>query len=413
MHIKMFRKLWKFKYPRGRLYKALIVALCITILYVGCVNTQTNTQAQQLPKKLIEYGWDVPTPAFVKQNILQIEKQPFDGIVIKLKGGKKVLLHQPYDPQEFNEDLESLKSTKFTKFTDNFVLMWATPEEGWDWFSESDWQASEQNIRLFARLARSAGFVGIAFDPEPYGVDPWIYAKLPGAKDKSFAEYSQQVQKRGTQFMQALQQEIPGVKVLSLFQLSYLEGFLNQVNSSERMRQMSTESYGLLAAFVNGMLDVVQANTTLVDGNENSYYYAEKQKFFDAYKLIKEKLQILVDEKNREKYAKQVQVGHALYIDHLFDLGKPQESRVSHYLTPQQRQQWLEHNTYYGLSTSDEYLWCYSEEMNWWKNNVPSGAAEAIRSAQQKIKMGEPLGFNIEGTIRWAKMVQMSKKIIR
>lgn len=396
-----------------RLYKAAILALCTTLLYVGCVGTQVNTQAQKLPKKLIEYGWDVPTPVFVKQNIKEMEKQPFDGIVIRLKGGKKVFLHQPYDPKEFTEDLQSLKSTNFTKFTDNFLLMWATPEEGWDWFSDSDWQASEQNIRLFARLARSAGFEGIAFDPEPYGVDPWIYAKLPGAKDKSFAEYSQQVQKRGAQFMQALQQEIPGVKILSLFQLSYLEIFLDERNLPERMRQMSTESYGLLAAFMNGMLDVVQANTTIVDGNENSYYYAGKQEFLDVHKLIKEKLLTFVDEKNREKYAKQVQVGHALYIDHLFALGKPQESRVSHYLTPQQRQQWLEHNTYYGLSTSDEYLWCYSEEMNWWKNNVPSGAAEAIRSAKQKIKMGEPLGFNIEGTIRWAKMVQMSKKIIR
>jgi len=396
-----------------RLYQVAIVVFCITIIYVSCVNTQANTQAQKLPKKLIEYGWDVPTPSFVKQNIERMEKQPFDGIVIKLEGGNKVFLHQPYNPKEFDRDLQSLKSTNFTKFMDNFVLMWATPEEGWDWFSDSDWEASEQNIRLFARIARSAGFEGIAFDPEPYGVDPWIYAKLAGAQDKSFAEYSQQVQKRGAQFMQAIQEEMPGVKVLSLFQLSYLEEFLDERNLQKRMRQMSAESYGLLAAFLNGMLDVAEPNITIVDGNEHSYYYAAKQQFFDAYKLIKEKFLTFVDETNRQKYAKQVQVGQALYIDHLFDLGKPQESRVSHYLNSQQRQQWLEHNTYYGLSSSDEYVWCYSEEMNWWQNNVPIGAEEAIRSAQQKIKTGEPLGFNIEGTIQGAKMLQMNKKIIR
>lgn len=392
-----------------RLYKAAILAFFTTLLYVGCV----STQAQKLPKKLIEFGWDVPTPDFVQKNIKQMEKRPFDGIVIKLKGGKKVFLHEPYDSKEFTQDLQSLKSTNFTKFTENFVLMWATPEEGWDWFSDSDWQASEQNIRLFARIARSAGFVGIAFDPEHYGVHPWKYVTLSGAKDKSFEEYWQQVRKRGAQFMQALQEEIPDVKVLSLFQLSYLENFLDEANLQKRMRKMSTESYGLLAAFLNGMLDVVQANTRIVDGNEHSYYYAGRQEFLETHKLIKERLLTFVDEKNRQKYAKQVQVGQALYIDHLFDLGKAQESRVSHYLTPQKRQQWLEHNTYYGLSTSDEYVWCYSEEMNWWKNNVPSGAEEAIRSAQQKIKMGEPLGFNIEGTIRWAKMLQMTKNIIR
>jgi len=138
-----------------RLYQVAIVVFCITMIYVGCVNIQANTQAQKLPKKLSEFGWDVPTPSFVKQNIEQMEKRPFDGIVIKLKGGEKVFLHQPYNSKEFNQDLQSLKLTNFTKFSDNFVLMWATPEEGWDWFSDSDWQASEQNIRLFALIARS------------------------------------------------------------------------------------------------------------------------------------------------------------------------------------------------------------------------------------------------------------------
>jgi hypothetical protein len=407
----MFRQFGNFNYGKKQFYKAIVLALCTAMVYMGCAGTDVNTQAQKLPKKLIEYGWDVPEPVFVKQNIEQMEKRPFNGIVIHLKGGRKVFLHHPYAAQKFDRDLQSLKSTNFTKFTDNFLLVWATPEEGWDWFSDSDWQASEQNIRLLASIARAAGFVGIAFDPEPYGVDPWLYAKLSGAKDKSFEEYWQQVRKRGSQFMQAIQQEMPGVKVLSLFQLSYLEDVLEEPNLQKRMRRLSAESYGLLPAFLNGMLDVAVADTTIVDGNEYSYYYAGKQEFFEARKLIKEKLLTFVDEKNRQKYAKQVQVGHALYIDNLFDLGKPQESRISHYLTPQQRQQWLEHNTYYGLFTSDEYLWCYSEEMDWWQNKVPSGAQEAIRSAQQKIQRGEPLGFDIEGTIRWTKLLQMTKKL--
>ena len=319
----------------------------MTIIYVSCVNTQSNTQVQKLPKKLIEFGWDIPTTAFVKQNIQQIEKHPFDGIVVNLKGAKNVFLHKPYDLKDFTQDFESLQTTNFAKFKDNFVLMWATTEEGWDWFSESDWQATEQNIRLFAKAARAGKFVGIAFDPEPYGVNPWIYAKLSSAKDKSFEEYWQQVRKRGAQFMQVLQQELPGVKVLSLFQLSYLSDFLDEQEPKEQMRQLSTAQYGLLAPFFNGMLDAAQAKTRLIDGNEHSYYYAEQQQFLDAYKLIKERLLTFINENNRKKYARQVQVGHALYIDHLFALGKPQESmlNLSYYLTPQQRQKWLEHKS--------------------------------------------------------------------
>lgn len=67
----MFRLFWRFKYIKGQFYKATIVALCTTLVYMGCVATHVNTQAQKLPKKLIEYGWDVPTPVFVKQNIEQ------------------------------------------------------------------------------------------------------------------------------------------------------------------------------------------------------------------------------------------------------------------------------------------------------------------------------------------------------
>jgi hypothetical protein len=391
-----------------------IVAVCIIAIYVGYVNTQGNTQgnisAQKLPPKLIQFGWGVPTPSFVKQNIQEMEKRPFDGMAIKLSVGKQVFLHKPYDPQKFTEDLESLKSTKFAKFTDNFVVMWATTEEGWDWFSESDWQAAEQNIRLFAKAARVGRFAGVLFDPEPYGVNPWIYPNLPSAKEKSFEEYSQQVRKRGARFMQVLQQELPRVKVLSLFQLSYLHRLLNETDRKERMRKLSTHQYGLLASFLNGILDAAHPNTRIVDGNERSYYYTDSQSFFESYKLIKEKVLIFVAPENHSKYALQVQVGQALYIDQLFALRKPSEELLSYHLTPQERAKWLEQNTYYALSTTDEYVWCYSEEMNWWKNNVPDGVEEAIRSARQKIDRQKPLGFNIEAMIQKARLLQKFQK---
>jgi len=288
--------------------------------------------------------------------------------------------------------------------------MWATTEEGWDWFSDSDWQASEQNIRLFEKVARSEKFAGIFFDPDPYGVNPWIYPNLPRAKEKSFEEYWQQVRKRGVKFMQVLQQELPGVKVFSPFQLSYLSDFLDEPDIQKRMRQLSTAQYGLLAPFFNGMLDASQPNTSLVDGNERSYYYTKPKSFFDSYQLIKEKLFTLIDPENRSKYTLQVEVGQALYIDQLFAMRQPIESLLSYHLTPQEKAKWLEHNTYYALSTSDKYVWCYSEAMDWWQNKVPSGVEEAIRSAKQKFDMGKPLGFNIEGMIQRAKLLQMAKK---
>jgi hypothetical protein len=68
-------------------------------------------------------------------------------------------------------------------------------------------------------------------------------------------------------------------------------------------------------------------------------------------------------------------------------------------MTPEDRAKWFEHNTYWALYTTDEYVWCYSERMNWWKDQTPPGLEPAILSARQKIAEGKPLGFDIEPII--------------
>ena len=72
---------------------------------------------------------------------------------------------------------------------------------------------------------------------------------------------------------------------------------------------------------------------------------------------------------------------------------------MSYHMTPEEQAKWFEHNTYWALYTTDEYVWCYSERMNWWKDQTPPGLEEAIVSARQKIAEGKPLGFDIEPLI--------------
>ena len=62
---------------------------------------------------------------------------------------------------------------------------------------------------------------------------------------------------------------------------------------------------------------------------------------------------------------------------------------------PEKRVRWFEHNVYYALTTTDEYVWCYSEMTNWWQNKVPEGAEAAIRSARSKVTREQPLGFEM------------------
>jgi hypothetical protein len=71
------------------------------------------------------------------------------------------------------------------------------------------------------------------------------------------------------------------------------------------------------------------------------------------------------------------------------------------------RLQFLEQNVYFGPQTADEYLWFYSESVNWRRERVPAekawgpqsgfpkDALQAIESARCKIDQGKPLGFDI------------------
>jgi hypothetical protein len=82
-------------------------------------------------------------------------------------------------------------------------------------------------------------------------------------------------------------------------------------------------------------------------------------------------------------------------MDQMLALRKSPEAYASYYLTPEERLRFLESNVYYALSTAEEYVWCYSEMMNWWQNSFPEGTEAAVRSAQSKVRGNEPLGFDV------------------
>jgi hypothetical protein len=111
--------------------------------------------------------------------------------------------------------------------------------------------------------------------------------------------------------------------------------------------------------------------------------------------MMKQRALSFIADENKQKYIAQVQAGTAIYMDQLLATRPPAGSILSYYLSPENRLFFLEHDVYYSLVASDEYAWCYSERMNWWKNEMPEGAEAAVRSARDKVAAGEPLGFDI------------------
>ena len=73
-------------------------------------------------KKLIEYGWDSQTPAFIAEHIRDMEKRPFDGLIFRLAGGTDVLDPKPWDESKFAADLAAIPRIEWKQFMDNLMV---------------------------------------------------------------------------------------------------------------------------------------------------------------------------------------------------------------------------------------------------------------------------------------------------
>jgi len=405
----------------GKILRALSVFFHIFLLLFLLILSEAASQ-ERPKKKLIEYGWDIPDPEFVRDNIKVMEKRPFDGIIFGFPEGIRTKIPQHlFDTKKWKESdiqpqMDILADIKWEKFTDNFLILYATNPWKMDWFNDTHWNAISHNMKLLSKTAKAGRCTGICFDTEPYGInDPFVY---PGRyAGKSFEEVSAKVRVRGAQFITALQTYMPELRLLNFFLLAHFKNVVDEPDLEIRKEKQINMWLTLVPAFINGMLDGAGPGTIIIDGNEDSYYYESPNDYYLNYHLIKQRAQALVFPENRPKYISKVQAGMALYVDQV--LAKRNAEITSKYLTPAERLKFFEHNVYYALTTSDEYVWCYGELLHWWQNFVPIGQAgsrkdvsgtgalpegleEAIISARHKYDQGKPLGFEIDAMIKKA-----------
>ncbi len=378
--------------------RCIAIAATFVVVCAGQLPAQVEF-AGPPEKRLLEYGWDVPRPTFVAEHIREMEQRPFDGLLMRVPE-----IGQIFEPTKHEipaAELAALEAIEWDRFTDNFLMMYAASKM--DWFSDTDWEAVVHNVRQVSRAAQAGRCVGVCFDCEPYGANPWHYPTQPHADEYSFAQFEAKVRERGAQFMDAVeaQMEAPVVHTFFLTTLGEVTMAARARSPEAREQALRDAGYGLYPAFVNGMLDAMDPDTVLTDGNEPAYYYHDKAQYFQIYHYIRQTALGAIAPQNWRKYRAQVQVAQALYVDHLFGLrGRPYESN---YMTPEERAQWFEHNTYWALYTSDRYVWLYSEKMNWWTNtDIPPGLEQAVINARAKLAAGEPMTIDADALWRAA-----------
>ena len=319
--------------------------------------------------KFIELGWDIPSTALLRDSWQQMERTtPFDGVMFKVEirnqQGRRLSTESIWDAQPWQRAwlepaLADLKACHFSRFTDNFLRFNATPGN-LDWGDDVGWTALAEKAGHCAWLVKQAGGKGLAIDFESYGAPQF---KFDPGRGRSFADTAALARKRGGQFVQAIACEFPEAVLLALW--------LNSVNlqagaSDSPEAILAAGAYGLLPAFIDGMLDAAPPSMTLVDGCENGYYMDSAEEYLRAAHAIRAwngPAIRLVSPNNRPKYRQQVQVGFGFYLDMFINSptnryyrGPLNGSRLAR----------LERNLGFARDAADQYVWIYGEQCRWW-----------------------------------------------
>jgi hypothetical protein len=332
--------------------------------------------ADKPAKKLIEFGWDEPDTAFMRAHLAELEQTPFDGTVFHVKGDAQwkawgTIIVQEAEVQAAVADL---KATPFKRFTHNFLRLNTAPAKI-DWFD--DHSAVVANVKLLARAAREGGCKGILFDTEQYEGQLFDYAKQRDAKTKSWDEYAAQVRKRGREVMEAFQEGYPDLTIFLTF--GYALPFQE---ASYDLQKRSKAHYGLLAPFLDGMVDAAKGKTRIVDGYEQSYGYKDVARIPTAYEAMSSKVQPFVGA-DFKRYREVFSFGFGIWMDYDWRKKGWDDQDVSkNYYSPEG----FEKTVTAALKTTDEYVWIYTETPRWWSADgkpvkLPAAYDAALRRA--------------------------------
>lgn len=337
--------------------------------------------AQPLPqKKLIELGWDKPDTASLRKNLKEMEKSPFDGVIIGVTGkqenGDSVSVRNtfnnvPWKKEWFAQSVADLKAISPTKLTHNFIQVCTYPGNV-DWFNDAGWKNVVDHWRIAAWIAKEGNLKGIAFDPEPYHKDyqQLNYYRQANRKKYSFTQYQEKARQRGREVMQAVTEIYPDIVILTTWMNSANGQAINSPNPGEAIR---VTNYNLYPAFINGWLDAAPPAMTFVDGNEYAYLYNSDSEFLKMGNAIRNNALSLVAPENRRKYMAQVQSSSGIYLD---SYTVPATSRWHIDRKGQAPLTRLKSNLSSALNAANEYVWVYGERNRWWPTENKSVTAQ-------------------------------------
>lgn len=356
----------------------IILVTCLWLMVGG-----RPADAEPVAKKFIQLGWDIPNTTFLREHAQEMEAAaPFDGVMFKVEvkddEGQVRSSAAAWDTQAWKREwlasaLSDLQNSQFTKFTDNFLRINASPGN-LDWSDDASWDALAKKMGMFAWLAKQGSIKGLVLDFESYGERQFYFRPRP---DWSFATAAAFARRRGAAVMRGIASEFPDAVVLGLW--------LNSANfkageSEDPEEILKRGRYGLLPAFINGLLDALPPSMILVDGCEFGYYYDGAEEYQRAAAKIRSQdgpSARLVAPENRDKWQTQVKAGFGFYLDmylnspgNRFYFGpKPGGTRLDR----------LRENLAAAHAAADQYVWLFGEQSRWWNVDYPPTVSETVK----------------------------------
>jgi hypothetical protein len=169
----------------------------------------------------------------------------------------------------------------------------------------------------------------------------------------------------------------PDITILMFWAHSYLP-----IHPTERQKPLEQNAYGLLPAFVDGMMEAADERAQFVDLCEFAYGYKRREQFLEAYHSIVHKamrFSLLP-----ELYRRRIRVGFGLWLD--YGGGKRWDLRdfSKNYFSPDEFRQSLQ----WALEISDGYVWIYSHQPRFFPpSDLPDAYLQAIKEARRVVGM--------------------------
>ena len=319
-------------------------------------------------KKLIEWG-SHPLISDARRHVEEVEKQPFHGVVLRVSDSfARDFLSRKRVPQKVvRQAVEDLKETRFTRFTENFIWISAIPgvdpssaDYHGDWFDDGWWEVIVHNAKMAATIAGEGRQKGIIFDTEHHDGRVFDYRFQKHRGEKGFGAYAAQARVRGKQLIRAMNSAYPDITLIMTMAASAAAFEMDlDPNLGLDKGALDKVEYGLLPAFLDGMIEAATPQTTIADGYRRAWHFTDYEQFASAYASVREataKLSAVPD-----RYRDTIQAGFGVNlawhaVGRFARIGSgPHDPIDTSSVDPQE----FENALHYALAVSDKYVWVW------------------------------------------------------